>query len=141
MDTPNRLVPGAPCVASIGASPMIGRHGAQTHHAPVAQDRCIYDDAKGLDVSPGSLSQDELAQGQIGYRTSQMLFLCVQSFQPLQLRAHCNAIQLAPPIKRMLCNANLPHHLHFRYLLPLQNFNLPRLRYDIFSFLSFFSHS
>jgi hypothetical protein len=47
---------------------------------------------------------------------------------------------LAPPIKRLLRSANLAHCIGDRRPLSMQNFNLPKLRHNIFGLLSFSSH-
>jgi hypothetical protein len=45
-----------------------------------------------------------------------------------------------PSIERLLRHADLAHRLGDRRALSLQNFNLPKLRYNLFRLLSLPSH-
>jgi hypothetical protein len=53
-----------------------------------------------------------------------------------QLRSKCRE----GAIERLLRHADLTHSLGDRRALSLQNFNLTKLRYNLFSLLSFSSH-
>ena len=65
---------------------MYGRHDAQTRPTPAARGRCTCDGAKGSEVSPCSLSQNELVQCQIGHRPPQPLVFLLKLLQTLELR-------------------------------------------------------
>ena len=125
---------------STDADPKCSRRGVLIRQAPAAHGRCTCGDVKGLEVSPCGLAQNELVQRQIRHRPTQPLVLFLKLLQPSELRPLHPAIELAPSIKGLLCNADLAHRLGNRRALCLQNFNLPKFLYNLFGLLSFSSH-
>ena len=92
---------------------------------------------EGLRSFPLRLCQNKLAHGEIG---PQPLVFLLQLFQTGKLRPLHPAIRFPPPIERLLRYTDLAHRLCNRRALPLHNFNLPKLRYDLFGLLTFSSH-
>src|SRR5690606_36143756 len=99
-----------------------------------------HDDARGSEVSPSSLRQDQLVQCQIGNHLAKPFVLLLELLQlPKLVTAHA-AIQLAPPVIRQLGNADLANSIRHRHALATQNLNLPKLRDDLFGLVSLGCH-
>src|SRR5262249_33288947 len=96
--------------------------------------------ARGLEVSPGGLLQNELVQRQIGNRLAQPAVLELKVLQALHLLALQPAKLLAPPIIRHLAHPHLADCV--RHGLPLrdQNIDLAQLRNDLFRLVSLPCH-
>ena len=114
--------------------------GAPRRRARGEPGRCTRGDAKGSEVSLGSLGQDHLVQGKIGDRLAQPLLLLLKLLQPLELSPGHAAVKLAPAIIGKLRLADMTNRFRRRYALPLQNLDLLHLRNDILGLLSFASH-
>src|SRR5690606_5056750 len=120
-----RGIPGAPTRASAEPS----EHG-----------RCRHGDARGSEVSPRSLRQDQLVQRQIGHRLAKPFVLLLEILQlPKLVTAHA-AILLTPPVERQLGNADLANSIRHRHALASQNLCLPKLRDDLVGLVSLVCH-
>src|SRR5262245_56233522 len=97
-------------------------------------------DARGLEVSSGSLLQNKLIQRQIGNRLAQPAVLDLKVLQALDLLDLQPPELLAPPIIRHLAHPDLADCVH--HVLPLrdQNIDLPQLRNDLFRLVSLPCH-
>ena len=95
---------------------------------------------KGLEVSLRCFAQYELVQSQIRHRPSKPLVFLLKLFQTGELRTLHSTIQFPPTLKCLLRNTDLAHRLGNRRALSLQNFNLPKLRYNLFGLFSLSSH-
>src|SRR5215207_10328112 len=76
------------------------------HRVPGECARCRPGDARGLEVSPGSLLQDQLIEGQVRNRSAQPRVLSLEILQSLDLIALKPAKLLAPAVVRDLRNPN-----------------------------------
>ena len=103
--------------------------------------RCRRGDARGLEVSPGGLLQDQLVQRQIRHRPAQPGVLRLQLLQPLHLVATSarhtpgasgSTSPRVTPIARIASATGLA--------LRRQNINLPQLRDDLFRLVSLPRH-
>src|SRR5215831_9422898 len=74
------------------------RRDARRHAAGLAAARCTHGDARGLEVSPGGLLQNELVQRQIRDGLAQPAVLELKVLQALHLPSFQPAELLAPPI-------------------------------------------
>ena len=83
------------------------KRDARKHVVHIGHARCRHGDARGLEVSPGGLPENEFIQRQIRYRSSQSPVLGLQFLQPLDLIAPQPAKLLAPAIIGHPGNANL----------------------------------
>src|SRR5690606_35878075 len=102
--------------------------------------RCRHGDARGSEVSPRSLRQDQLVQRQIGHRLAKPFVLLLEILQlPKLVTAHA-AILLAPPVERQFGNADLANSIRHRHALAAQNLNLPKLRDDLVGLVSLVCH-
>src|SRR5690606_16293725 len=102
--------------------------------------RCRHGDARGSEVSPRSLRQDQLVQRQIGHRLAKPFVLLLEILQlPKLVTAHA-AILLAPPVERQFGNADLANGIRHRHALAAQNLNLPKLRDDLVGLVSLVGH-
>src|SRR5215468_4796495 len=97
-------------------------------------------DARGLEVSPGGLLQNELVQRQIGNRLAQPAVLELKVLQALHLLGLQPAELLAPPIIRHLAHPDLADGVHHVLALRDQNIDLPQLGNDLFWFVSLPCH-
>src|SRR3546814_8638232 len=78
--------------------------------------------ARGSEVSPGSLLQDQLVQRQVRYRTAKPLVLLLQVLHPSRLIGLQAAIFFAPPIVGLLADRDPP--TRFRRRRPLRKHDL-----------------
>src|SRR6202040_2343687 len=97
-------------------------------------------DARGLEVSPGGLLQNELVQRQIGNRLAEPAVLELKVLQALHLLALQPTKLLAPPIIRHLAHPDLADRVHHVLALRDQNIDLPQLRNDLFRLVSLSCH-
>src|SRR5262249_44575675 len=93
--------------------------------------QCRHGDARGLEVSPGSLLQNELVQRQIRDCLAQPAVLELKVLQALHLLALQPAKLLAPPIIRHLAHPDLADCVHHVLALRDQNIDLAQLRNDL----------
>ncbi len=122
------------------AAPVRGIHGAPIRASAelCEHDRCRHGDARGSEVSPGSLRQDQLVQRQVGYRLAKPFVLLLEILQLTKLvTAHA---MLAPSIVGQLGNADLANRVRHRHSLAAQNLNLPKLRDDLLGLVSLGAH-
>src|SRR5260370_38951073 len=96
--------------------------------------------ARGLEVSPGSLLQNELVQRQIRDRLAQPAVLELKVLQALHLLALQPTELLAPPIIRHLAHPDLADCVHHVLALRDQNIDLPQLRNALFRLVSLPCH-
>src|SRR4029453_2593812 len=129
-----------PCVASSDAARAPHRRDARRHAAALAPAQCRHGDARGLEVSPRSLLQNELIQRQIGNRLAQPAVLELKVLQALHLLGLQPTKLLAPPIIRYLAHADLADCVHHVLTLRDQNIPLPQLRDDLFRLVSLPCH-
>src|ERR1700739_887329 len=102
------------CAAWTGAVPAPGRHGAPRRRGlPVLVPR-RRGDGRGLKVSPRSLSQNLLIQGQIRYRLPETFVLKFKLFQTFKLIALHPAILGTPTKIGLLTHPNRPSRLRNR---------------------------
>ena len=92
---------------------------------------------KGLEAFLCCLGPDQLVRREIGDRAPKPLVLLLQLVQTSALRSLDPTMKRPPSVVRLLRHADLAHRLGNRRALSLQNFNLPKLRYDLFGLLSF----
>src|SRR5262249_50978906 len=116
------------------------RRDARRLAAALAPAQCRHGDARGLEVSPGGLLQNELVQRQIRDRLAQPAVLELKVLQALHLLRLQPAELLAPPILRPptppdAANSD-PHVLTLRN----QTIALPQLRDDLFRLVSLPCH-
>src|SRR5262249_45816696 len=83
------------------------RRDARRLAAALAPAQCRHGDARGLEVSPGGLLQNELVQRQIRDRLAQPAVLELKVLQALHLLGLQPAELLAPPIIRHLAHPDL----------------------------------
>src|SRR6185503_3200312 len=83
------------------------RRDARKHAAALAPAQCRHGDARGLEVSPGGLLQNELVQRQIRDGLAQPAVLELKVLQTLHLLALQPTELLAPPIMRHLAHLDL----------------------------------
>src|SRR5215208_3841275 len=93
-----------PCAASSDAGRAPRRRDARIHPAPGERARCRPGEARGLEVSPGCLLQNQLVQRQVGNRSAQPRVLSLEILQSLDLVALEPAKLLAPAVVRDLRN-------------------------------------
>ena len=117
------------------------RYDAQTPSVRYAIDQCRPDDARGLEVSRGSLIQDQLVQRQVRNVSSEPLILLLKTFEFPQLSRPHATILLAPSIKRLLRNLDFPDRINPRHPLTNEHLNLAKLRHDLFRIVSLGSRS
>ena len=77
-----------------------------------AQGQCTCSDARGLEVSPGSLGQDLFIDGQIGNGLPEMLILPLELLQLLELVRSNPTILLPPPVIGLLRDTHLPDRIN-----------------------------
>jgi hypothetical protein len=80
---------------------------------------------RGLEVSPGSLGQYELVQGEIGNSPAKTLVLLLKPLQLFKLIRPHTAILLAPAVIRLLGNLHLTDRVNASLPLPDKYINLP----------------
>src|SRR5262249_24619723 len=97
-------------------------------------------DARGLEVSPSSLLENELIQRQIGNRLAQPAVLELKVLQAFHRLGLAPATLRAPPIICSLAPAHLADCVHHGLLLRDQNVALPQLRDDLFRLVSLPCH-
>src|SRR5262249_20128266 len=139
-DAPRPHGRAAPCVASSDAVRAPRRRDARRHAVALAPAQCRHGDARGLEVSPGGLLQNELIQRQIGNRLAQPAVLQLKVLQALHLFGLHPAELLTPPIIRHLAHADLADCVHHVLALRDQNIDLPQLRNDLFRLVSLPCH-
>src|SRR6188768_1937520 len=129
-----------PCAASSDAGRAPRRRDARIHPAPGERARCRPGDARGLEVSPGCLLQDQLVQRQVGNRSAQPRVLSLEILQSLDLIALEPAKLLAPAVVRDLRNPNRAYR--FGNALPLrhQHIHLAQLRNNLLGLVSLPRH-
>src|SRR6478672_2120381 len=98
------------------------------------------DDARGLEVSPGSLLQNELVQGQVGDCPAQTAILLLELLQAFHLVGLEPAVLLTPPIIGDLPHADLADRVSDVLALRDHNVDLPQLRDDLFRRVSLLRH-
>src|SRR5215813_15355148 len=96
-----------PCVVSSDAARAPQRRDARRHAAALGPAQCRNGDARGLEVSPSSLLQNELFQRQIGNRPAQPAIRELKVLQALHLLDLQPTELLAPAIIRHLAHADL----------------------------------
>src|SRR5262249_40122694 len=97
-------------------------------------------DARGLEVSPGSLLQNELVQRQIRDRLAQPAVLELKLLQALDLLDLQPAKLLTPAIVGHLAHTDLPDRLRHALALRDQNIHLAQLRDDLFRLVALPCH-
>src|SRR6516165_6338409 len=102
--------------------------------------QCRCGDARGLEVSPGSLLKYELVERQIRDRFAQSSILELKLLQPLYLFDLQSAEFLAPAIVGHLAHADLADRIRHALSLRCQNVNLPKLGNNLFSFVTLPCH-
>src|SRR5215207_1181836 len=122
------------------ASVLPSRLDAQILPAPGERARCRPGDARGLEVSPGCLLQDQLVQRQVGNRSAQPRVLSLESLQSLDLIALEPAKLLAPAVVRDLRNPNRAYRLGNALPLRHQHIHLAQLRNDLLGLVSLPRH-
>src|SRR5215203_4633924 len=132
--------PCGPCAASSDAGRAPRRRDAQILPAPGERARCRPGDARGLEVSPGCLLQDQLVQRQVGNRSAQPRVLSLEILQPLDLIALEPAKLLAPAVVRDLRNPNRAYRLGNALPLRHQHIHLAQLRNDLLGLVSLPRH-
>ena len=105
-------------------------------HLQLAMQSINADPARGLEVSPGSLIQDQLVQRQVRNGSSEPLILLLKTFEFPQLSRPHATILLAPSIKRLLRNLDFPDRINPRHPLTNEHINLAKLRHDLFRLVS-----
>src|SRR6185437_13171752 len=128
------------CVASSDAARAPRRRDARRHAVALAPAQCRHGDARGLEVSPGGLLQNELVQRQIRDGLAQPAVLELKVLQTLHLLALQPTELLAPPIIRHLAHPDLADCVHQVLALRDQNIDLPQLRNDLFRLVSLPCH-
>src|SRR3954449_12550238 len=94
----------------------------------------------GLEVSPGSLLQNELVQGQVGDCPAQTTIFLLELLQALHLVGLEPTVLLTPPIIGDLAHADLADRVSDVLALRDQNVDLPQLRDDLFRRVSLLRH-
>src|SRR2546421_1218183 len=122
------------------SSRRVGAFDARRYAAALGPARCRHGNARGLEVSPGGLLQNELVQRQIRDRLAQPAVLEFKVLQALHLLALQPAELLAPPIIRHLAHPDLADCVHQVLALRDQNIDLPQLRNDLFRLVSLPCH-
>src|SRR3954466_6851826 len=97
-------------------------------------------DARGSEVSPGSLLQDQLVEGEVGDRFAQALVLGLQLLHALDLVRLAAAILLTPAVIRDLGHPDGADRLHHRGALRNQNIHLAQLGDNLFRLVSLRRH-
>src|SRR5262249_61020316 len=87
-----------PCVVSSDAARAPQRRDARRHAAVPAPAQCRPDDARGLEVSPGGLRQNDLVQRQIRDCLAQPAVLKLKVLQTLHLLGLQPTELLTPPL-------------------------------------------
>src|SRR5262249_32705879 len=108
--------------------------------AALAPAQCRHGDARGLEVSPGSLLQNELVQRQIRDRLAQPAVLELKLLQALDLLDLQPAKLLTPTIVGHLAHTDLPDRLRHALALRDQNIHLAQLRDDLFRLVALPCH-
>src|SRR5262249_38071091 len=129
-----------PWVASSDAARAPHRRDARRHAAALAPAQCRHGDARGLEVSPGGLLQNELVQRQIRDGLAQPAVLELKVLQALHLLGFQPAELLAPPIIRHLAHPDLADCVRYVLALRDQNIDLPQLRNDLFRLVTLPCH-
>src|SRR4029078_1124143 len=96
--------------------------------------------AGGLEVSPGSLLQNEFVQRQIRDRLAQPAVLELKLLQALDLLDLQPAKLLTPAIVGHLAHTDLPNRLRHALALRDQNVDLAQLRDDLFRLVALPCH-
>ena len=104
--------------------------------------------------SPGGLTQDQLAQGQVRHGTSEPLILLLETLQFLELvYAHptvrrwartsgaFNGSRFAPAVRGLFDDTDPPDRIKTGQTLTHQNLNLPQFRHNLFRLRSLVRHS
>ena len=125
---PHPLGPAGPYAASSDAARAPHKRGARRHANDLGHAQCRLGGARGLEVSPGSLLQNELIKRQIGNSPAKSVVLCLEILQPLHLISFEPTELLAPAIVRDLAHTNLADRVNNALALRDQNVNLPQLR-------------
>src|SRR5271169_113564 len=92
--------PAALCAASSDAARAPHRRGARRSSNALGSARYRRGGARGLEVSPGSLLQNELVQRQVGHRPAEAAILLLEFLQPPDLIGLQPAVLLPPTIIR-----------------------------------------
>src|SRR5208283_3455157 len=116
------------------------RRGARRSSNALGSARYRRGDARGLEVSPGSLLQNELVQRQVRDRPAQTGILLLELLQALHLVGLEPAVLLPPPIIGDLAHADLADRVSDVLALRDQHINLPQLRNDLFRRVSLLRH-
>jgi len=117
-----------------------GRPGART---PSSSRRCArhtHTGARGSEVSPSRLLQDQFVQRQVGNRLAQPLVLKLQVFHPPDLIRLQAAELLAPAVVRHLGDAESADHVGHALALRDQHVRLPQLGDHILRLVPLRSH-
>ena len=116
------------------------QHNAPTHSSCQAIDRYNSGDARGLEVPPGGLGQDQLIQGQILYGASEPFVLLLKTLQFLELSIPHPTVLLTTTIKGLFRDPNFPDRIYTRHSLIDNNPNLSQLRDNLCPFVSLIRH-
>src|SRR5262249_30993435 len=108
--------------------------------AALGPAQCRHGDARGLEVSPGGLLQNELVQRQIRDGLAQPPVLELKVLQALHLLGFQPAELLAQPIIRHLAHPHLSYCVPYVLAMRDQNIDLPQLRNDLFRLVSLPCH-
>ena len=118
---------------------MLAKDEANTTFRHIHLARQLIDtsgDARGLEVSPGGLSQDQLIQVQIRYGASEPFVLLLKRLQFLELSSPHATVLLAITTKDLFRNPNFSDRIYTRHSLADKNLNLSPLRDNIFRFVA-----
>src|SRR6516225_3600755 len=129
---PHRLAPSERAAGWTDAVQAPGRSAAPTVSTRFEHGRCRRGGARGLVVSPCSLSQDHLVQRQIRDCPPKTGVLRLQILHPLDLIAPQPAVLLTPAIIRHLRDADGADRIGHQLALRRQHINLAQLRHDLF---------
>src|SRR4029078_10530258 len=128
------------CVASSGAARAPHRRDARKHATVRGPAQCRRGDARGLEVSPGSLLKDELVQRQTRDAFAPPRILELKLLQPLYLFDLQPTKFLAPAIIGNIAYADLADRIRHALSLRRQNINLPKLGDNLFSLVTLPCH-
>ena len=110
-------------------------------HLQLAMQSINADPARGLEVSPGSIIQDQLVQRQVCNGSSEPFILLLKTFEFPQLNRPHATVLLAPSIKPLLCDLDFPDRIDPGHPLTNGHLNLAKLRHDLFRIVSLDSRS
>ena len=86
--------------------------------------KCRYGDARGLEVSPCGLGQNQFVQSQIRNGSPQTFILLLKTLQFFELRGSHSSVLLTPTVKGLLCDLDFPDCINTRQPLTDKHLNL-----------------